>query len=114
MAAGRGVRVCGISMPGMIPNNQVSLPKWRKPLGKLEAVKTDDFQVIVGGNGLPCCLILFTASCAFFMACSLDKGASGKDGPTRSDVPIPDWSYYKNISWQQGGLTKMPMPDFYT
>lgn len=37
----------GILMPGTIPNNRVSLPKWHKPLGKLEAVKPNNFQVII-------------------------------------------------------------------
>lgn len=34
-------------MPGTIPNNRVSLPKWHNPLGKLDAVKPNNFQVIV-------------------------------------------------------------------
>lgn len=67
---------------------------WHKPLGKLEARKQNNFQVVIGGNvsllSPPFCGLLHV-----FMAYLLDKGTSGRAEPAGSapDALFPDSCY---------------------
>jgi len=105
----------GIRMPGTIPNDRVGLPKWHKPLAKLECVKPNNFRVIVWGNGLPCCLILFIDHCAFSRLTGWTKAHLERLKLPGLLLLFPSriWRYDKNVCWQRGRMEKMPMSDFY-
>lgn len=105
----------GVLMPGTVWNHWVTLPMWHKPLGKLEARKQNDFQVIIGGNGWPCCLLLSVDYCAFlWLTCGQRHIWKGWTCWVCSWCSVPRFMLLGNICWQQGRMEEMPMLDFYT
>lgn len=96
---------CSYCHAGAIPNNRVPLPKWHQPLGKGEAAKPTNCQVIVWKNGLPCCLVLFTEGCAFPRLTRWTKAHLEGLSLPRLLLLLQPWicCCHKTVCWQQEG-----------